>query len=225
MSEQYWKEFLQADGLEDWVVLHGGPSAVFLTDSLAEAAELAHNIAQLPGLDGTHVQLTIVSKSLTVRLTREIWKIESEHISLAREISMLAKSLDAVADPKRVQEVQFAIAAKPDAIDLEFWRAVLGYVPMMDDNAIDPLGVSSTVWMQDLDADKPLRHAMHLDVSLSRDQAQARVDAAVKAGGVIVDASHAPSWWILADRSGNKVCVVAWPDGAKVHEKNHSQLP
>ncbi len=225
MSEQYWKEFLQADGLEDWVVLHGGPSAVFLTDSLADAAELAHEIAQLPGLDGTHAQLTIVSKSLTVRLTREIWKIEAEHISLAREISKVAKSLGAVADPKRVQEVQFAIAAKPDAIDLEFWRAVLGYVPMMDDNAIDPLGVSSTVWMQDLDADKPLRHAMHLDVSLSREQAQARVDAAVKAGGVIVDASHAPSWWILADRSGNKVCVVAWPDGAKAHDQNHTQLP
>ena len=225
MSEQYWKEFLQADGLENWVVLHGGPSAVFLTDSLADAAELAHNISQLPGLDGTHAQLTIVSKSLTIRLTREIWKIEAEHINLAREISKVAKSLGAVADPKRVQEVQFAIAAKPDAIDLEFWRAVLGYVPMMDDNAIDPLGVSSTVWMQDLDADKPLRHAMHLDVSLSREQAQARVDAAVKAGGVIVDASHAPSWWILADRSGNKVCVVAWPDGAKAHEKNHSQLP
>jgi 4a-hydroxytetrahydrobiopterin dehydratase len=225
LSEQYWKEFLQADGLEDWVVLHGGPSAVFLTASLADAAGLAHKIAQLSGLDGTHAQLTIVSKSLTVRLTREIWKIEAEHINLAREISKVAKSLGAVADPKRVQEVQFAIAAKPDAIDLEFWRAVLGYVPMMDDNAIDPLGVSSTVWMQDLDSDKPLRHAMHLDVSLSRDQAQARVDAAVKAGGVIVDASHAPSWWILADRSGNKVCVVAWPDGAKAHEQNHSQLP
>jgi len=41
------------------------------------------------------------------------------------------------------------------------------------------------------------------------------VEAAVAAGGVIVDSSEAPSWWVLADRSGNKVCVVAWPDGAK----------
>ena len=38
--------------------------------------------------------------------------------------------------------------------------------------------------------------------------------AAVAAGGVVVDASHAPSYWILADRSGNKVCIAAWPDGA-----------
>ncbi len=219
MNEQHWKDFLQADGLEDWVVLHGGPSAVFLTESLAAAADLASAIAQLPGLDGSHAQLAIVSKRLTVRLTRETWKIAPHHIDLAREISRVAKSLGAVSDPKQVQEVQFAIAAKPDAIDLGFWRAVLGYDPMLEDNAIDPLGVSSTVWMQDLDEGKALRHAMHLDVSLSREQAQARVDSAVQAGGVVVDDSHAPSWWILADRSGNKVCVVAWPDGAKAKQE------
>jgi 4a-hydroxytetrahydrobiopterin dehydratase len=186
LSEQHWKEFLQADGLEDWVVLHGGPSAVFATDTLADSAELARAIAQLPGLDGSHVQLTIVSKRLTVRLTREIWKIEAEHIELAREISKVAKSLGAVAEPNQVQEVQFAIAAKPDAIDLTFWRAVLGYDPMLEDNAIDPLGVSSTVWMQDIEEGKTLRHAMHIDVSLSKESAQARVDAALEAGGVLV---------------------------------------
>lgn len=218
MSEKHWQEFLQADGLEDWVVLHGGPSAVFLTPSLSSAAELASAIAQLPGLEGSQAQLTLVSKRLTVRLTREIWKIELEHVNLAREISRIAKSFGAVAAPSQVQEVQFAIAAKPDAIDLGFWRAVLGYEPMLEDNAIDPLGVSSTVWMQDLEESKPLRHAMHLDVSLSKEQARARVDEALRAGGVLVDGSSAPSFWILADRSGNKVCVVAWPDGAKVRQ-------
>jgi 4a-hydroxytetrahydrobiopterin dehydratase len=221
LSEQYWKEFLQADGLEDWVVLHGGPSAVFVTQSLADAAELARAVAQLPGLEGSHAQLTIVAKRLTVRLTREIWKIEAEHIQLAREISKVAKSLGAVAAPNQVQEVQFAIAAKTDAIDLTFWRAVLGYDPMLEDNAIDPLGVSSTVWMQDIEEGKTLRHAMHIDVSLSKEGAQARVDAALEAGGVLIDGSHAPSWWILADRSGNKVCVVAWPDGATANPGNN----
>jgi hypothetical protein len=56
---------------------------------------------------------------------------------------------------------------------------------VVEDNGADPLGHGSTVWMQDLDPEKPLRHAMHVDVS-----------------------------WILADRAGNRVCVAAWPDGA-----------
>ncbi|MEY4558387.1 MAG: hypothetical protein RL024_545 [Actinomycetota bacterium] len=215
MSDHGWKEFLEADGLDDWVVLHGGPTAVFQTRTLADAAAMAQAIAQLPGLDGTPAHMSLVTQSLTIRLTREVSNTEVEHIAIAREISKIAKSQGAIGNPRLVQEVQFAIAAKPDAIDLGFWRAVLGYQPMLDDAGIDPLGVSSSVWMQDLDSNKPLRHAMHLDVSVAKEHAQSRVDAAVAAGGVIVDSSEAPSWWVLADRSGNKVCVVAWPDGAK----------
>jgi 4a-hydroxytetrahydrobiopterin dehydratase len=68
--------------------------------------------------------------------------------------------------------------------------------------------------MQELDPAKPLRHAMHLDVSLAREQAEARLAAAVAAGGRVVDDSEAPSAWILSDRAGNRVCIAAWPDGA-----------
>ncbi len=214
MSEQNWTDFLAADGLEDWVVLHGGPSAVFVTASLSGAAQLAHKISLLAHLDETNIHFSIVSSRLTVRLTRDVWKIEPRHIELAKEISALAKSLGAVADRSQVQEVQLAIAAKPDAIDLGFWRAVLGYDPMLEDNAVDPLGVSSTVWMQEIEPGKDLKHAMHIDVSLAKDQIATRLSAAIEAGGKVVE-SHAPSWWILADRSGNKVCLVAWPDGAK----------
>jgi 4a-hydroxytetrahydrobiopterin dehydratase len=214
MSEQGREDFLAADGLEDWVVLHGGPTAVFKVQSLTEAAGLAQSIAQLPGLDGTKVQLTIVSERVTVRLTREVWNIEAEHIEVARAISKVASSFGAVADPLQVQEIQIAISAKPDAIDLPFWRAVLGYEPMLDDNAIDPLGIGSTVWMQELSEKKSLKHAMHIDVSVSKEHIQARLAAAVSAGGIIVEDSHAPASWILSDKSGNKVCIVAWPDGA-----------
>ena len=28
MSEQGWRDFLNAEDLQDWVVLHGGPTAV-----------------------------------------------------------------------------------------------------------------------------------------------------------------------------------------------------
>ena len=111
------------------------------------------------------------------------------------------------------QEVQLAIAAKPDEVDVGFWRAVLGYAGLDDDNAIDPLGHGSTVWMQELDAAKPLRHAMHVDVSVAREQVEARLAAALAAGGRIVDDSDAPAGWILADRAGNRVCITAWPDG------------
>lgn len=214
MSDQGRVAFLGTDGLEDWVVLHGGPTAVFRTASLSDSAKLAVAIAQIPEIGSGVAQLNIVSNLLTVRLTREVWKIESEHIAVARAISKVALNLGAVSEPQKVQEVQVAISAKADAIDLNFWRAVLDYDPMLEDSAVDPLGNSSTVWMQELDANKDLRHAMHLDVSVAKEHAESRVAAAIEAGGIVVDDSHAPAWWILADRSGNKVCIAAWPDGA-----------
>jgi 4a-hydroxytetrahydrobiopterin dehydratase len=214
MSEQGWQEFLSAEGTDDWVVLHGGATAVFRVGSLGEAARLAEAVAKIPGLEGSEVLLTIADDSLTVRLTRDLWQLESRHVDLARAVSAIAREYNAPADRNAVQEVQVAIAAKRDAIDVDFWRAVLGYVPMADDNAVDPLGHGSTVWMQELDEVKPLRHAMHIDVSVACEQATVRLQAALAAGGRVVDDSHAPSHWTLSDRAGNRVCICAWPDGS-----------
>jgi len=215
MSERGWREFLAADGVDDWVVLHGGATAVFRAGSLAEAARLAVDIGELTGFEGSGSLLTIADAQLTVRLTRDLCGLEARHIELARAVSAVACQHGAAADRAAVQEVQLAISAKPDAVDLGFWRAVLGYGPMSPDNAVDPLGHGTTVWMQELDEVKPLRHAMHIDVSVAREQIEARLAAALAAGGRIVDDSSAPAAWILADRAGNKVCIAAWPDGAK----------
>ena len=59
MSERGWREFLAAEGVDDWVVLHGGATAVFRVPSLGEAARLAEAIAQVPGLEDSGALLTI----------------------------------------------------------------------------------------------------------------------------------------------------------------------
>ena len=130
------------------------------------------------------------------------------------EEQAVAQRHGAVPERARAQEVQLATAAHPAEVDVGFWRAVLGYDAAAEGDAVDPLGHGSTVWMQDLDETKPLRHAMHLDVSVAREHAQERLAAALAAGGRVVDDSHAPEFWVLADRSGNRVCIAAWPDGA-----------
>jgi 4a-hydroxytetrahydrobiopterin dehydratase len=212
MSEQDWQAFVAADDLDDWAVLHGGPTAVFRTASMVDAARLAEAISAVDGVAGTRAALTIIDGQLTVRLTRELWRTEARHVDVARAISAVAREHGAASDLAAVQEVQVAVSAKPDEIDLGFWRAVLGYESLAPDNGLDPLGHGSTVWMQDLPHEKPLRHAMHIDVSVPREQAQARLDAALAAGGRVVDDSEAPNTWILADRAGNKVCIASWPD-------------
>lgn len=213
MSEKGWQEFRAARGVDDWVVLHGGATAAFRVGSLHEAARMAEAVVNAPGIPGAGVLLTLADNRVTIRLSRDIWTLEFDHIELARRISAVATEHGAVPDRAAVQEVQLAIAAKRDSIDVGFWRAVLGYVPIADDNAVDPLGHGSTVWMQELDHGKALRHAMHVDVSVAHEHVEARRKAAVAAGGRIIDDSQAPSHWTLSDRAGNRVCICAWPDG------------
>jgi 4a-hydroxytetrahydrobiopterin dehydratase len=214
MSEQGWKRFLTAEDVGDWVILHGGATAVFRVGSLRQAASLAADLAEIPGLGDSGALLTVANDRLTVRLSRDVWQLEPEHVPLARAVSAIARQHQAISDRAAVQEVQFAIASKREAIDVGFWRVVLGYAPMADDNAVDPLGHGSTVWMQELDGSKSLRHAMHIDVSVAREQVKARLEAAIAAGGHIVDDSSAPSHWTLSDRADNRVCICAWPDGS-----------
>ena len=68
--------------------------------------------------------------------------------------------------------------------------------------------------MQELGEDKPLRHAMHIDVSVAREHLEARLAAALAAGGRIVDDTEAPRNYMLADAAGNRMDLTAWPDGS-----------
>lgn len=68
------------------------------------------------------------------------------------------------------------------------------------------------MWFQQMDAPRPQRNRIHLDLTEPHDEAERRVAAALNAGGVLVDGSHARAFWVLADAEGNEVCVCTWQD-------------
>jgi len=54
----------------------------------------------------------------------------------------------------------------------------------------------------------PQRNRIHIDVWEPHDQAEARIAAAIDAGGRVVSEDHAPEWWTLADAEGNEIDVA-----------------
>ena len=75
MSEDGWKAFLKAEGLNDWAVLHGGPTAVYRVKSLSDAAGLAQAFSQVANLDAKLTQISITTVSythLTLPTNREV---------------------------------------------------------------------------------------------------------------------------------------------------------
>lgn len=98
-----------------------------------------------------------------------------------------------------VQTVEIAI----DTMDAErirpFWKAMLGYRER-NDELIDPRGTGPTMRFQQMDEPRTDRDRLHLDVIVPHDEADARVAAALAAGGRLVSDAFARSWWILARR-------------------------
>jgi 4a-hydroxytetrahydrobiopterin dehydratase len=94
---------------------------------------------------------------------------------------------------------------------MPFWETVLKYV-RIGDVLIDPHSQGPAFWFQQMDAPRPQRNRIHIDLYLPEDQARARVDAALAAGGRIAYEANAPEWWTLADPEGNEVDVAPWPD-------------
>jgi len=170
--------------VQDWRILWGGTwaAAHFRTASLRATLDLVDAIGGLPTGDA----------------------------DLARGISDAARELGAVPDPPAVQHIQVAIDALVTADVLPFWRAVLGYLEVGDADVLDPLRRGPTFWFQEMDAPRPQRNRIHVDVYVPEDQVEARVAAAVAAGGRIVNAENAPGWFTLADAEGNEADVAGW---------------
>jgi 4a-hydroxytetrahydrobiopterin dehydratase len=79
-----------------------------------------------------------------------------------------------------------------------------------EDPLIDPLGQGPAVWFQQMDAPRPQRNRIHLDVSVPHDEAEARIQATLAAGGALRSDAAAPAFWVLADPEGNEACVTTW---------------
>ncbi len=209
------KEFHLAGGVDDWRVLGDGACAFFRTGSFAAGARLAAAIGELPGLDAHHPDVDVRHDGVTVRLvtvTDDSYGLSERDVELAREISAVARTLGAPADPAAVQCVQVTIDALVRSDVMPFWRAVLGYRDRDDggEDLIDPRGRGPMFWFQQMDAPRPQRNRIHIDVWVPHDQAEGRVAAAIAAGGRLVTDAHAPAWWTLADAEGNEADVCTY---------------
>jgi len=110
---------------------------------------------------------------VNVRLsTRDVGGLSELDVRLARQISAAARDLDAPADPTAVQTVQLAIDALVGPEVMPFWRALLGYRDEGPEDLVDPRGRGPSIWFQDMDAPRPQRNRIHVDVSLPHDQAE-----------------------------------------------------
>jgi 4a-hydroxytetrahydrobiopterin dehydratase len=196
----------------DWRVMAYAACTHFRTRSLKEGVALAAAISRLAEASGRHPDIDLRADGVTVRLkVNQAGELSEADAELAGEISAAGRELGIHVELTGLQQFQIAIDALVIPDVMPFWEAVLGYQQMFD-VLVDPHSEGPTFWFQQMDAARPQRNRIHIDLYLPEDQARARIDAAVAAGGRIVYDAHAPEWWTLADPEGNEVDVAPWPD-------------
>ena len=176
------RQFHASDGVEDWRVLFDGAKTYFVTGSFAKGVELVDTIGRLADAANHHPDIDLRYTGVTVTLfTHEVGDISDRDLTLAQQISIAARELGIAADPSRVQTLQISIDALVIPEVLPFWGAVLGYDRFGDEDVVDPLSRGPWVTFQQMDKPRPQRNRIHIDVSVPRDQAEARIAAALAA--------------------------------------------
>lgn len=208
------RQFHEAAGVEDWRVVGDGACAFFRTGSFAASARLVQAISGLAGLDDRPPDIDLRHDGVTVRLitiTDDYYGMSQGDVELARQISGIARELGLSADVSAVQSLLVIPGAPVTAEVMPFWRAVLGYEPLGDapgENLIDPRRRGPSFWFERMDEPRADGGgAIHVAISVPYEQAEARVAAALAAGGRLVRDQSAPTWWTLADAAGNEADI------------------
>jgi 4a-hydroxytetrahydrobiopterin dehydratase len=207
-------EFSEFEDLEDWRVLSDGAHAYFRTGSFARSVRLVQAIGGLAGLDDEGPDIDLRRDGVTVRLitiTDDYYGMSRRDVDLARQISSVAREQGLHADASAVQSLLVIPGAPVTADVMPFWRAVLGYEPRgdsPDEDLVDPRGRWPGFWFESMNEPrKGGGGAIHVAVWVPHEEAEARVAAALAAGGRLVR-DVAPAWWTLADAAGNEADVA-----------------
>jgi 4a-hydroxytetrahydrobiopterin dehydratase len=208
-------QFHEAEGVEDWRLTSEGATAFFRTRSFAESARFVQAISELQGVEDHRPSIDVRHDGVTVHMityTDDYFGPSWRDVELARQVSVAAGKLGLTTDLSAVQSLLIIPGATNIAEVIPFWRAVLGYEPRRDSPAedlVDPHDRGAPFWFEQMKEPRgDGGGAIHIAVWVPYEQAEARVAAALAAGGRMVRDEFAPSWWTLADAAGNEADIA-----------------
>ena len=199
-----------------WRLVLGAIYTEVPAPSLVEATEAASLAVSAVGADGQgHLTVDIRSDRAVLRLqSADVLGVTGRDVRLAHDVSGALAARGWQARPGAVQALEIAVDALDIPLVRPFWKAITGYAdePGSELNAalVDPTGRGPEIWFQQMDAPRPQRNRIHIDVDVPHEAAGARIDAAIAAGGRLLSDDAAPAFWVLADPEGNEACICTW---------------
>lgn len=203
------EEVATSEGLADWVPMLGTLESRFRLADFRSAVAFVNRIAEAAEEADHHPDIALRFRVVEVRLTsHDVGGLTIRDVELARRISSIAGEFAAVAERQAIRRIELALDTWDEGSVKPFWRAVLDLAESAAGELVDRGGVLPTIWFQTSGADTAQR--WHVDLYVPPEEAQARISAALAAGGTMVSEEEAPSFTVLADPQGNRVCVCTY---------------
>jgi 4a-hydroxytetrahydrobiopterin dehydratase len=200
---------LDAADLPDWRLFGPALQTRFRTGNFAAGLRLLNAIGEAAEEANHHPDLDLRYPHLNVKLySHDAGGVTDRDVALARRISELAAEQGVNAAPSDVETVELALDTPDYKAIKPFWRAVLGYKdnPHLDDEVRNDDGALPPLWFQTSGSEEP-RQRFHVDVRVPKEVAPQRIEAAIAAGGKVVD--EASTFVVLQDAEGNKACICS----------------
>lgn len=203
---------VSAAGLTGWVHIRRSLRATYRPTDFVSGLTFVNRIGEAAEAANHHPDITLKYGLVAVATSsHDVGGLTTRDLDLARAITQIADDLGLDADSAAITEVEFALDAANTPAAVTFWQAVTGWEATAD-AVQDADQLLPELWFQDTDSTAIDRQRFHLDVEVPRDQVEARIEAALAAGGTLVDDGAAPRFWVLADPEGNKVCLCTAQD-------------
>lgn len=205
---------IAAEKLDGWAYLLGGLQTRIRTANFAAGLAVVDAIGAAAETMDHHPDLDLRYTHVDVRLSsHDVGGVTGRDVRLARTVTAIAADAGLTLECASVSRLELALDSPAYPTVRPFWRAVLAMAdsPLVDDDIRDPFGALPVVWFQESGSQEP-RQRWHLDLWVPPEQVQPRIDAALAAGGSVVDAEPAPRFWVLADPEGNRVCLCTWQE-------------
>lgn len=209
MSNVSVQQFLDA-GLNDWRRMSSSLHARFDTGDFVTGTRFVRAVCDAAEEVNHHPDVTLTYPHVDITLTsHDVGGITDRDLDLAREISSIAAAEQIGTAPAQTRELFIALdTADPVALG-EFWAEVLGGEFEGDarggEVTPDHPGLVS-LWFQKTTPHEEPRQRFHLDLWVPHDRLDELVDRAVGAGGAVTREEDRPSFVVVADPEGNKVC-------------------
>jgi 4a-hydroxytetrahydrobiopterin dehydratase len=196
-------------GLDGWLHAPGALLTRIRTGDFATGLRLVDAIGEAAESMNHHPDVKLTYPHVEVRLTsHDAGGVTERDVKLAREVTRLAGEIGAQ-PPSSADLSVLELALDTPARDriMPFWEAVLrtGRSPAPDE-LVDKSGTLPLLWFQESGSEEP-RQRWHLDIWVDPAQVDPLIEAAQQAGGELVSDEHAPSFWVLSDPEGNRMCI------------------